>query len=249
VLPWPYIHLSHLNEIKELINAYPDLITITGNTSPTSSIDQAIEKNQYLHRYKEHFVYDPRLPLLFSARTRRHIKNGCKFNNTSLNANNNPRLPKEILNIYGQFLNRKNLPGNFFLFQENHFELFCKKDDAKIFITRDSQLKLSATALGYLDKADLHLVHIIISDLGLKNDAGYALMNEIIAYAKTNNLQVFFGGMPSQNIGGLYLFKKRWSNRLADSNFLKIIVQPQQYLELCEGNQTNNFFPAYRNRP
>ncbi len=249
LLPWPYIQLTDLNELEQLVNHHPSLVTITGIAAPSSSADLAMENHRYVQRYKDHFVYDPRLPLILGARTRRHIKNGHKLNSAFNDAKDHPSLAGDIANIYSQFLKRKNLPGNFFQFTQNHFELFCKADCAKIFTTQDSQSNLSAAALGYLDGGSLHLVHIIISDLGLKNDAGYVLMSKIIDFAMTNNLLVFMGAMPSQKTGGLYRFKKRWSNRLMESYLLKMIVRSEPYLQLCGENPVEDFFPPYRKTP
>ena len=248
ILPWPYIEFSDICEIEGLIKAYPELVTITGNIAPTSSIKLDTRSRHYVFPHKPHFVYDPHLPFQVSARTRRHINNGSRLNCLTIPPpKKHGDLTQEILFLYDQFSNRKKLAESCFRFGGRHYEFFQNDATARIFIARDERLNLSAIALGFLSGTNLYLAHIIIGDDGLINDAGYALMNSVISFATENDLRVYFGGLPSQNQGGLYLFKKRWSNLLVESRFLKVVIQPEKYRELAYGKSASSYFPLYRN--
>lgn len=245
MLPWPYVQPSSPSEFERLIEAYPNLISITGNLSPSTAME--VNRQKCITPHKEHFLYDPQLPLSLSSRARRHVRDGGKVHQFFESTKAADLVTAEIVNLYDQFLTRKNLSSTFFQFPREHFSFLLKHEYSKIFYTKDVDGAVSAIALGYGFENAIHLIHIIIADQGLMTDAGYVLMNGITDHAYQNALRVYFGGIPDQKVGGLYTFKKRWSNNTAWAHILKLNMQPQIYAELTQIHAPN-FFPAYRSK-
>ena len=245
MLPWPYILLKNSSEIEGLIAAYPNLVSIVGNISPCTKVYWENDSGNFIHPYKDHFVYDPTLPLELSAKTRRNIKIGKKENSFSI-SHVDEVLTDDIVRLYAEFLARKRMDGDFFKFNSSHFDFLKNSKDSSMFICRDSKLCLSAIALGFISDSGLHLLHIIIGDAGLNHKSGYVLMSGIVDYAKHKMIQIFFGGLPQIKESGLHTFKKRWSNKILKSSILKLTIQHQNFIELSGENITNNFYPQYR---
>jgi len=92
----------------------------------------------------------------------------------------------------------------------------------------------------------IQLLHIAITDAGLRQDASYCLMNAMLEFARSERRLLCMGGLPRYGDEGLKRFKTRWSNRQEPVFLLRIVNDRAAYTELVRGREDERYFPAYR---
>lgn len=238
-LPWPYIKLKNIKN-SNLIFEHDDLISLVGVFLPE---EIPFNQQDYFKPFKTHFIFDPKLQLPnYSKKTRQNLSSGLKYWH-----------PKEMKNeigiqnfikLYDELILRRQLKNTFFDLHHNHFSNLFSLSEFTVFgVENNNQLGSMACAMRYQN--EIHLIHIVNSDKGLRSNASYVLMDYLITYCAENNLMLFLGGVPRNDNGGVLRFKKRWSNNTIQTWLLRMILNPEIYNKLSIDE--NNFFPAYRN--
>ena len=236
---WPYLWIDSADEISALSEAYRHLLTLTVVTQP--GFRPACEAAAY---FKDHYLYDPSraFPAL-SKKAREHLRRAeqsCAFDVVT-------RFDERmtIAGLYEELRRRRGLAGTFFDFPRIHFETVARLDGAVFFRVRNGH-DVCAMACGFAFGDRIQLLHIAITDTGLRQDASYCLMNAMLEFARSERRLLCMGGLPRYGDEGLKRFKTRWSNRQEPVFLLRIVNDRAAYTELVRGREDERYFPAYR---
>jgi Acetyltransferase (GNAT) domain len=214
-------------------------LTLTVVTQP--GFRPACEAAAY---FKDHYLYDPSraFPAL-SKKAREHLRRAeqsCAFDVVT-------RFDERmtIAGLYEELRRRRGLAGTFFDFPRIHFETVARLDGAVFFRVRNGH-DVCAMACGFAFGDWIQLLHIAITDAGLRQDASYCLMNAMLEFARSERRLLCMGGLPRYGDEGLKRFKTRWSNRQEPVFLLRIVNDRAAYTELVRGREDERYFPAYR---
>lgn len=236
--PWPYVKIN-FTESFDLLKNHEDLISLVGVTAPS-------EKPPFTSAdfvfFKNHFIYDPSLPApILSKKSRTNLKSGIKIWAPEENKNTETKLA--FISLYQDLVARRNLADTSFNFQLEHFNKLFELPEITLFgVSNQGAWGSIACAARYLD--EIHLLHIVNSNDGLRSNASYVLMDYLINYCFNQGITLFLGGVPAGDDGGVLRFKERWSNTTRASWLMRLILKPDLYRKLeIPGN---SFFPSYR---
>jgi hypothetical protein len=239
---WPYCWINSSQNIEDFIEHFSHLVTITIVAQPGFLPMQHKEKWRL---FKQHFVYDPRLPMTpLSPRASARLRQCEKTAEFRITTDYDRWLQMTLL--YEKLKIRRNLSGSYVNFTPGHFEQIAKLNEGVFFEVANSN-GIGAMACGVLFKDMLQILHIASSDNGLSWNASYLLMSGLQKFSRKFQLRLLTGGVPENGSSGLASFKTRWANTLEPVYILRIINDHQQYAELCIKHGTHrHFFPAYR---
>ena len=238
---WPFVCVDRDEELKALVEAFGDLITLTLVTQPGYRPRGA--RGNAL-RFKDHFIFDPSRPYPpLSKRTREHLRRAAKNFEFGVAGSRDEALA--IVPLYAELKRRRGLEGGFFDFPDAHFKTLAALPDSVFFQVRDAHGP-AGMACGVVFGDWLQVLHIAVSDAGLRQDAGYLLMQGMLDVAVKERRQLALGGLPRQGDQGLKRFKLRWSNLTAPVYLSRFVNDPGTYAELCRGREQERYFPAYR---
>jgi hypothetical protein len=220
--PWPYMWLERPQQIAELSEAHSDRVTLTAVTQPGFRPTGAATDAIY---FKDHYLYDPSLgfPIL-SKRTREHQRRAEQVYTFDIPADPHERLA--IVAVFEELKRRRGLAGGFFDFPRAHFERVAHLESAVFFRVSDANAA-AGIACGVMFDGMIHLLHIAIPDDGLRKDASYMLMGEVLEFARERRLLLALGGLPNSAGEGVRRFKARWSNRRAPVHLLRLVNDGQ----------------------
>lgn len=231
------------DDLTDLANTHPDLVTITGVLAPGLEPGRGAPTR----RYKEHFVLDPDLPPpALSKRTRAHIRRGEKRWRIDPST---PPTAREVSLVFGQMIARRSLGATQHGHPDEHFEQLLQIDGVTALGVHDgTQWGSIAVVASGPDGA--HVLHAVTSDLGLRTDAGPVLMSHLTREHRAAGTPLFIGGVPDHDPGGMTRFKRRWSNTTRPVHLITIVNRPEVSHLLCGPNdEAAAFFPAYRAAP
>lgn len=237
-LPWPYVGLEE-TEVWDLHHAYPELVTVCGVVLPSVAPGQT---SALLTPFKSSFVFDasmPRRPL--SAKSTQNLRNG--WEHWEFTIGNATEDWCSFRDLYGELVARRCLAGTPFDFPRRHFDRLRLLPYINLYGARSKTgwgAMLCAARFG----SELHLIHIVVSEAGLKSNASYVLMDGLIGECDALGTSVFLGGAPAGDSGGVTRFKMRWSNSTRPLYMLRMVIRPDIYERIAVGG--NDFFPAYR---
>ena len=236
---WPYLWIDTRDEISALSEAYRHLLTLTVVTQP--GFRPACEAAAY---FKDHYLYDPSraFPAL-SKKARDHLKRAQQICEFDVVTQFDERMA--IAGLYEELRRRRGLAGTFFDFPRIHFETVARLDGAVFFRVRNGH-DVCAMACGFAFGDWIQLLHIAITDAGLRQDASYCLMNSMLEFARSERRLLCMGGLPRYGDEGLKRFKTRWSNRQEPVFLLRIVNDRAAYADLVRGREDERYFPAYR---
>lgn len=239
--PWPYLWIDDDQQLSDLRGVFRDLVTLTIVTQPGYRPGSSIEDTVF---FKEHYVFDPgrQFPEM-SKKTRKQVRRGLETYEFDVSTDIKQRL--EVAALYRDLKHRRRLAGGFFDFPRSHFEILAGLPEALFVRVRQAD-RVDAVACGVVFGDWIQLLHIAISDTGLRGSASYALMFGLLDYAKTHGRTLCLGGIPRDGNEGLIRFKVRWSNRRAPVFLLRIINDRSTYAELSAGLTRSDYFPGYR---
>ena len=238
---WPYVFIGRDERLAALAKAFGDLVTLTLVTQPgyrpSGKVGNAI-------RFKDHYIYDPaRASPSLSKRTREHLRRAERaFRFEVVEA---PQQRQQIVPLYRELRRRRGLGGGFFDFPPSHFAMLASLPGAAFFGVKDPE-GMTGMACGSAFGDFLQLLHIAVSDAGLRRDAGYLLMQGVLDFAKENGWRLGLGGLPRPGDVGVVRFKTRWSNLNERVYLSRFVNDPGAYAELGHGHETESYFPAYR---
>ena len=237
--PWPYIWIESPDRVTALAEAFRHLLSVTVVTQP--GFRPACEAAAY---FKDHYLYDPSraFPAL-SKKTRDHLRRAEQMCAFDVVTGFDERMA--IAGLYDELRRRRGLAGNFFDFPRIHFETVARLDGAVFFRVRNGH-EVCAMACGFAFGDRIQLLHIAITDAGLRQDASYCLMNSMLEFARSERRLLCMGGLPRYGDEGLLRFKTRWSNRQEPVFLLRIVNDRAAYAELVRGREDERYFPAYR---
>lgn len=243
--PWPYTVVAGLHEIESLKQDYPDLVTICVVTQPGHLPNCDVVDSIFL---KDHFAYDPQLPRQpLSARSALRLRRARAISTFAEGTNKVAKqdMAREFIELYRLQNKRREITGFFQSFTDRHFTSVAELDSGRYFkVTTDGVT--GAMACGVLHDGQLQILHIAISEEGLRQNASYVLMDGLMEVADEACATLFTGGMPDSARPSLHTFKRRWSNRFVPVYMLRIVNDPIRYNALCGTMDRNGFFPAYR---
>ena len=151
-----------------------------------------------------------------------------------------------IVGLYEELRRRRGLAGTFFDFRCVHFETVARLEGAVFFRVRNGE-DVCAMACGFAFGDWIQLLHVAITDTGLRQDASYCLMNSMLEFARNERRLLCMGGfLPRYGDEGLKRFKTRWSNRQEPVFLLRLVNDRTAYAELTRGRGDERYFPAYR---
>ncbi len=238
---WPYVFVDRDDELEALAEAFGDLITLTLVTQPGY---RPRDERGNPQRFKDHFIFDPSRPYPpLSKRTREHLRRAAKNFEFGVAGSRDAAL--EIVPLYAELKRRRGLEGGFFDFPDAHFGTLAALPESVFFQVRDVHGP-AGMACGILFGDWLQLLHIAVSDAGLRQDASYLLMQGMLDVAAKEQRRLALGGLPRQGDQGLKRFKLRWSNLIEPVYLSRFVNDPATYAELCRGRERGRYFPAYR---
>jgi hypothetical protein len=238
---WPYVFVGRDVDLAALPQAFSDLITLTLVTQP--GYRPRGERGNPL-RFKDHFIFDPSRPYpSLSKRTREHLRRAAKDFEFGVAGSRDEAL--EIVPLYAELKRRRGLAGGFFDFPDAHFETLAALPESVFFQVRGAH-GTAGMACGVVFGDWLQVLHIAISDAGLRHDAGYLLMQGMLDVAAKERRLLALGGLPRRGDHGLKRFKLRWSNRTEPVYLLRFVNDGAAYAALARGREHARYFPAYR---
>lgn len=238
-LPWPYVCVD-VSLIGRLQQAFPELVSVVGVLLPAGGAEPAALGD--LHRFKEHFVFNPSLPQKpLSRKSASNLATGSQ--RWSFRQSTETEDWQEFGRLYRLLVERRQLAGSSFDFPDAHFGCLSALPYVKLFGVHDGSQWGAMTCMAQFSR-QLHLIHIVVSTEGLQSNASYVMMQSLLDAAVEGGLTVFMGSVPAGDAGGMLKFKSRWSNCTAPSWLVKKIIRPDVYEQLAEPG--NSFFPAYR---
>ncbi len=196
---------------------------------------------------KEHFVYDPSLPLKnYSPKTRYNINRGRRLWNIRLISLSD--FHNEVADFHDTLASSRSL-GRILNLKASHFAKLAQFKDVQVLGAFDA-IGLGAVLVTVHDGQEVHFHALAGAERAYKNNAFYALYQESIEqWGKDCTL--YMGGIPgSLNALGVARFKQRFSNRTAPIFMAQIILNQK----ICDSlfkyklNNTLNWFPPYRAR-
>jgi hypothetical protein len=228
-------------DIADLRAAYRDFVTLTLVTQPGYR-PAAAERNAVF--FKDHYVFDPsrEFPQL-SKTTRKQVRRATKTYECEIVTDVAQRL--EAANLYQALKRRKNIAAGFFDFHRRHFEALASLPEAVFFRVRESD-RVDAVACAVMFGEWIQLLHIAISDAGLRASASYTLMAHLLDYAKSRDRLLCLGGVSRHGNAGILRFKRRWSNCTVPVFLFAIVNDRAAYAELTAAAAPGTYFPAYR---
>lgn len=238
-LPWPYVDLN-VGDLERLAQKYPHIVSLVGVL--LSSRDRGYEKHEDLSPLKLHYIFDPsRDQTSLSAKSRSNLtvaRQIWQFRRSS--TVDDWMIFQELYRI---LVARRLLSGSSYDFPSSHFERLTGVPSIELIGVHDgTQWGAMICVMQY--RLEMHMLHLVVSDSGMKTNATYLLMQSLIDNCRHNGIMLFMGGVPSGDNGGVQKFKSRWSNRTVQSWLLRKVIRPDVYQALAmPGNQ---FFPAYR---
>ncbi len=239
--PWPYFRARDDDDIAALASSSPDLVTLTIITQPGF---RPASRDHGAVLLKEHFLYDPTLPQPpLSRRARRRLRDAENTWRVGLVEDRAGRM--ELAALYGEVARRRRFAGGFFDFPEAHFAALAGLDGMVYFRVGNDQ-ETAGMACGALFESELHLLHIAVSEIGLRQNASYPLMQAILDLCREQHVVMLMGGTPRTDGEGIARFKLRWTNRRAPVHLARIVNRPDAYAALCGNRAATTFFPAYR---
>lgn len=243
--PWPYYRVSGDEDLRTLREGFADLVTITAVTQPgyVPPADQV--ESIFL---KDHFAYDPCLPRTeLSRRTAKRLQAGLAISRFEV-ADDRPattRMAAEMTPLYRRQATRRGFSEFFRSFSDTHFTSIADLDAGRYFkVTIDGET--GAMACGILHQGVLQILHIAISDIGLRHNASYVLMSGLLEQADEAQAKLLTGGMPDSARDTLETFKRRWANSYEPVHLLRIVNDRRKYEALSANRDPKGFFPAYR---
>ncbi len=239
--PWPYLWIEDDSDVAALCEDFGDLVTLTVVTQPGYVPDGRGDPILL----KQHYVYDPRLPLpALSARARARLRMSERIGSFSVVTDTAGRMA--MVELYESLKRRRNLTGMFLDMGARHFESIARLESS-IFFRAVSDTGIGAMACGVLFGDLLQILHIVPSETGLTWNASYLLMRGIQEFAGEKGVRMMTGGMPAGGTEGLRLFKARWANAFEPVYLLRIVNDPVAYAALCAAAPSGDvYFPAYR---
>jgi hypothetical protein len=151
----------------------------------------------------------------------------------------------EAANLYQALKRRKNIAAGFFDFHRSHFEALARLPEAIFFRVRESE-RVDAVACAVMFREWIQLLHIAISDAGLRASASYTLMAHLLDYAKSRDRLLCLGGVSRHGNAGILRFKRRWSNCTTPVFLFRMVNDRAAYAELTAAAAPGTYFPAYR---
>lgn len=239
--PWPYMWVDGARQLADFEDAFPELVTVAALTQPGF---RPAGKRSDPVRLRDHYIYDPALAFPeLSRRTRDHVRRAEEVWEFDLITGLEERLA--IVTLYDGLRKRRGLAGGFFDFPRAHFETLARLPGAVFFRVRNGETA-AAIACAIAFGGWIQLLHIAISDEGLRRDASYLLMMRMMELAKRDGRLLLLGGIPRDGDEGLARFKTRWSNRTEPIFLLRIVNDAAAYADLADGREHRPYFPAYR---
>lgn len=243
--PWPYLWIGDGDDIAALRDGFGDLVTVTAVAQPgldPRRIDPSIDAVLL----KQHFVFDPRLPVpALSRRSHARLRRAQAVGVFDVVADRGERLA--IAPVYEGLLGRRGLKGGLFDFPAAHFASIADLPES-VFFRAARAGGIGAMACGIVHGDMLQVLHIAISEDGLDWHASYLLMRGMQDFAREHGLRLLTGGMPDGARDGLRTFKLRWSNAFAPVHLIRIVNDRDACRALSEarGAVGSSYFPAYR---
>ena len=239
---WPYMWIEDPADIDALYDDFRHLVTLAVVTQP-GLVPPGRGNDAVL--LKQHFVYDPALPLPpLSRRARARISECERTAAFEVVTDRSGRMV--FADLYERLKARRKLTGAFFDKGARHFEAIASLENS-VFFRVAGVNDLGAMACGVVFGGMLQVLHMAASETGLHWNASYLLMKGLQDFARENRLLLLTGGMPATGSEGLLTFKSRWANRFVPVYLLRIVNDPECYERLCAARPASaNYFPAYR---
>lgn len=240
---WPYMWIDTPDQIAALAEAFRHLLTVTAVTQPGFRPPLHGSDIGY---FKDHYLYDPSraFPDL-SKKARDHLRRAQEICTFDVVTGFEERMA--IADLYDELKRRRGLAGSFFDFPRVHFETVARLNSAIFFRVRIGD-SVCAMACGVAFGNWIQLLHIAISDSGLRQDVSYYLMFSMLEFARDEQRLLCMGGIPRHADKGLLQFKVRWSNRQEPVFLLRLVNDRAAYADLTRGQGDERYFPAYRAR-
>jgi hypothetical protein len=242
---WPYTWITGQQEIESLRQDYPDLVTICAVTQPGYLPPRDGVDNILL---KHHFTYDPRLPRRpLSTRSALRLRKAFAVSAFEVATDTTTKrgMARELIQLYRLQNERRGITGFFQSLTDRHFTSVAGLESGRYFKVTTGGIT-GAMACGVVYQDQLQILHIAISEEGLRQNASYVLMDGLMGLADETRATLLTGGMPDSARASLHTFKQKWSNRLAPVYLLRIVNDPIRYRALCGTADRGGFFPAYR---
>jgi hypothetical protein len=245
--PWPYLWIEDDRDLEALYDGFRDLVTVTAVTQP-GHVPRARGDDAVL--LKQHFVFDPALPDPPLSRRARARLRRCEAE-AAFEVVADPGGRAAMSAIYDGLVRRRGLRGGFFDHDAAHFTAIAALEDSVFFRVADGE-GIGAMACGVVFAGLLQILHMAMSEAGLRRNASYLLMRGLQEHARAQGLKLLTGGMPDGGAEGLRTFKARWANRMEPVYLLRIVNDGPAYAALCGGRPRGDgpvggaFFPAYR---
>lgn len=239
--PWPYLWIETPDQVTALARAFPHLLTVTAVTQPGF---RPLRHGSEVGYFKDHYLYDPARPFpSLSKKTRDHLRRAEENCTVDIVTPFDERMA--IAALYDELRGRRGLAGTFFDFPCIHFETVARHESAIFFRVKIAG-GVCAMACGVAFGDWIQLLHIAISDEGLRQAASYGLMHFMLEFARDERRLLCMGGLPRYGDEGLKRFKARWSNRREPVYMLRLVNDRAAYAELIRGREESRYFPAYR---
>lgn len=245
--PWPYLWITGAADLAALQDQHPELVTITAVTQPGYVPPRQGVDSVFL---KDHFIYDPRLPKpQLSARATLRLRRAMAISTVEIAQDPaaKGRLAAAMIRLYRAQALRRGFSGFFHSLPDRHFTALAEMPAGRFFcVTIEGAPAAMACAATHEDQ--IQILHIALSDHGLRQNASYVLMQALQDYAEATGTRLLTGGMPEGARPSLGTFKQRWANSTAPVHLLRIVNDPARYRTLSGDAETEGFFPAYRRR-
>lgn len=239
-LPWPYVNLG-VDELKALARHHPQVVSIVGVLLPPGGDDcggcpEAVP-------LKPHFLFDPsRAQTPLSGKSRANLADAGRV--WAFREGGGEENWLSFRRAYSELVARRQLSGTSFDFPPSHFAQLAALPSIRLLGVHDGR-EWGAMICAAEGGGELHMIHLVVSEVGLRTNASYALMQSLIDRCADGGTRLYLGGVPAGDNGGVLKFKSRWSNRTLGSWLFRLIVRPDVYEALAIPG--NVFFPAYRN--
>ena len=241
LLSWPYLLVDPTDLVDDLAADQSGLVSAVG----TVMVPGRLPSGTAFSPRTPHYVYDPeRGDLAYSSRTRAHISRGRRIHGEVVwHANVSGA---QVHAIYRDVVRRYGLAKGFFDFRLQHFEYFSSQPDAQVACVVAAEAVAAAACL-IRHGNEIHVVHFLVSDAGLRTDAGPLLASALVARAAREGSRLHFAGVPSQGRPGLASFKERFTNCRRPVWLARVILDVNAYNDLAS-TSSSTYFPAYRAR-
>lgn len=149
--------------------------------------------------------------------------------------------------IYKQTMARNNA-DSFYYFNDKYFKKLIEMDNVLLF---EAKLDSKVIAMSFMIFGnDISHYHLSANtDIGMKHNANYYLLEKMFQYARELGKKYFLlgGGKTNDENDSLFRFKKKFSNLLLDFHLAGIVFNYEKYEEMNEiwNNQNENFNQKY----